>query len=294
MEKYNYSIIIPHYNIPNLLKRLISTLPQRDDVQVIVVDDCSNAYLEEYEILKKENTWIEWYSTGINGGGGKARNIGLKYAKGEFVIFADADDFFLPNLNDILNSYKNNNKYDLIFFNSISVDSDSLNIGIRGKNWNNLNNREIIPYLKFMFGEPWCKLIKLSLIRENKIEFDELPIHNDTCFSYMVGYHAKKPLLDSHAIYCVTERKGSVSKEITKDNLKIRTEVFLKKNKFLKDNGIKLYDSLLFSGLTKNIDKGFLKEIFILLRKYDVKKSDFIFRYLLFLLKQIINKISAK
>ena len=38
-----YSIIIPHYNIPDLLRRCLESIPQRDDVQVIVVDDCGSA-----------------------------------------------------------------------------------------------------------------------------------------------------------------------------------------------------------------------------------------------------------
>ncbi len=38
---FDYSIIIPHYNIPKLLLRCVKSIPERDDVQIIVVDDCS-------------------------------------------------------------------------------------------------------------------------------------------------------------------------------------------------------------------------------------------------------------
>ena len=37
----NYSIIIPHKNIPNLLQRCLDSIPNREDVQIIVVDDNS-------------------------------------------------------------------------------------------------------------------------------------------------------------------------------------------------------------------------------------------------------------
>lgn len=40
---YKYSIIIPHYNIPELLQRCLDSIPERDDVQVIVVDDNSDS-----------------------------------------------------------------------------------------------------------------------------------------------------------------------------------------------------------------------------------------------------------
>lgn len=39
---YQYSIIIPHYNIPHLLERCLWTIPKRSDTQIVVVDDKSN------------------------------------------------------------------------------------------------------------------------------------------------------------------------------------------------------------------------------------------------------------
>lgn len=45
----NYSIIIPHYGIPELLGRCLRSIPERDDIQVIVVDDNSpdaDTYME--------------------------------------------------------------------------------------------------------------------------------------------------------------------------------------------------------------------------------------------------------
>ena len=37
--KQNLSIIIPHYNTPDLLGKLIDSIPDTDDIQIIVVDD---------------------------------------------------------------------------------------------------------------------------------------------------------------------------------------------------------------------------------------------------------------
>ena len=41
-----YSIIIPHHNIPKLLRRCLKTIPWRQDVQVIVVDNGSDEEAE--------------------------------------------------------------------------------------------------------------------------------------------------------------------------------------------------------------------------------------------------------
>ena len=42
MAETCFSIIIPHKNIPSLLQRCLDSIPKRDDVQIIVVDDNSN------------------------------------------------------------------------------------------------------------------------------------------------------------------------------------------------------------------------------------------------------------
>ena len=38
-----FSIIIPHHNIPGLLRRCLDSVPRRDDTEVLVVDDGSDA-----------------------------------------------------------------------------------------------------------------------------------------------------------------------------------------------------------------------------------------------------------
>ena len=38
----NFSIIIPTKNIPDLLQRCLESIPQRSDIEIIVVDDNSD------------------------------------------------------------------------------------------------------------------------------------------------------------------------------------------------------------------------------------------------------------
>lgn len=45
----NYSIIIPHKNIPNLLQRCLDSIPNREDVQIIVVDDNSDPNIVDFD-----------------------------------------------------------------------------------------------------------------------------------------------------------------------------------------------------------------------------------------------------
>ena len=46
----NYSIIIPHFRIPEMLRRAVLSVPEREDVEIIVVDDASgDSYKPEIE-----------------------------------------------------------------------------------------------------------------------------------------------------------------------------------------------------------------------------------------------------
>ena len=52
-----FSVIIPHYGIPELLRRCLASIPQREDLQVIVVDDQSpdyDTYRERFPDLFRE------------------------------------------------------------------------------------------------------------------------------------------------------------------------------------------------------------------------------------------------
>ena len=100
-----FSIIIPHYDIPDLLMRCLKSIPVSKEIQVIVVDDNSpeaDTYLEKYPELSRP--YLEFIRTTKGGGAGYARNIGLEHAKGEWLLFADADDFYVEDMYDIISS----------------------------------------------------------------------------------------------------------------------------------------------------------------------------------------------
>ena len=92
------SVIIPHYNSAKRLIRLLNTLEDSEDIEIIVIDDKSTETLYDLEqqILKRDNTII-LNNSSENKGAGVSRNIGLEAATGDWLLFADADDYFLEN-----------------------------------------------------------------------------------------------------------------------------------------------------------------------------------------------------
>ena len=103
---YTYTIIIPHKNIPLLLQRCLDSIPLRQDIQVVIVDDNSSPAVVDFDNFPgSERKDTEIIHTSESKGAGYARNCGLAAAKGRWLLFADADDFFLPGFLDVLDTF---------------------------------------------------------------------------------------------------------------------------------------------------------------------------------------------
>lgn len=241
-----YSIVIPHKNIPDLLKRCLASIPSRDDLEIIVVDDNSDSNIVDFKKfpgLDRQDVQVVFDK--IGGGGGHARNIGLSKATGKWVMFVDADDFFNYCINDVLDQYKDSSS-DITFFKANSVDSETYEPRQRAVHLNGtidsfLNNEPSAELsLRYLFGEPWCRLIRRSLIVENHINFEETSIHNDTAFAYKVGHVAKTISVDKRCIYTLTYRSNSVSVSISEKKKLERIQVFCRAKRFFVENGIEM------------------------------------------------------
>jgi teichuronic acid biosynthesis glycosyltransferase TuaG len=103
-KSYLVSVIIPTYNSAKFLKRAIKSVLQQtySKLELIIVDDCSTD--NSYEVIKyfiKIDKRIRYFKTTKNSGVvAVPRNVGLSKAKGKYVAFLDADDYWnLDKLN---------------------------------------------------------------------------------------------------------------------------------------------------------------------------------------------------
>lgn len=211
----NYSIIIPHYNIPDLLMRCLRSIPVREDIQVIVVDDCSPCQEDVFRMLEELNRpYLEYYSTPIGGSAGRARNVGLDHAKGKWLIFADADDFFDENFEQILDEHVEDTE-DFLFFNVRSVFSEDITCSTNRDERSSMiadfkRTGDNVP-IRACCPPPWGKMIKKELIGSYNIRFDETRWSNDQFFSAVSGIKASHVKVIDEVLYVVTERQGSLS-----------------------------------------------------------------------------------
>ena len=238
------TIIIPHYNYPDGLKRLLETIPDNSEIQVIVVDDKSTKDLDLYEKLKKEYSVknVEFYDNTWDKGAGNCRNIGLSKAKGEWYLFADSDDMFLDGFYDVVKEYFDK-EYDIVAFNPTSRFVDTGKIAKRHEYHLKYYNAYLLnPSVKnknaalFHPRTPWSKLIRASLVKDNEIVFDNTRVANDVMFSTKTGVHAKEFTVDSRIIYCVSDREGSLTTNYDEKTLDIRIGVFIRRYKYLESH----------------------------------------------------------
>ena len=235
-----FSIIIAHYDIPDLLMRCLKSIPVSEDIQVIVVDDNSpnaDTYLERYPELSRP--YLEFIRAPKNGGAGYARNIGLDHAKGKWLLFADADDFYVDNMYEIINTHVESDA-DVIYFQKRAVHSENLNCKSSRSGYIDeimdiyIKTGDELP-VRTRHHVPWGKMIRKSLIENHHIRFEEIKYSNDILFSVHVGCLAKKIEAIDTVLYVVTSHEGSATYEFCKkpDELRIRAGAAFRYDSFL-------------------------------------------------------------
>lgn len=244
--KINYSIIIPHKNTPNLLQRCLDSIPRQDDVEVIVVDDNSDSAIVDFDRFPgEERDDVSIIFDKSNKGPGTARNIGIKKARGHWIVFIDSDDYFNYCLKDILSEY-NEDGSDIVYFSASNVDSDTYTNSNRADDFVNLVENYIKDKttgelgLRYVLASPWGKLIKKSLLIDNNIVFPDVLICEDVKFSYLLGFYAKEIKADKRALCCYTSRAISRSSVLSEEVFLDKIRVYAERDKFLMGNGILL------------------------------------------------------
>lgn len=218
MNNITYSIIIPHKNSPELLKRCVDSIPPRNDVQVIVVDDNSNPRIVDFKKIKFSRD-VEVYCVDYSKWGGHARNIGLSKAIGKWILFSDCDDYFEQGFLDVLDQYSNTD-IDVVFYDFNLVDSingfklsDTYLDKIHSVIQNYDGSDMLSDIIKYKIHTVWSKMICRQFIEDNNIRFEEIQNGNDIMFSFFVGYYASKIEVIPRTLYNYTYDRNSVSRK---------------------------------------------------------------------------------
>lgn len=224
-----------------MLFKAVDSMPDRNDIQIIIVDNSVIPLTKDKYPVKKNAEVVNLISDSTMGAG-RARNVGLDSVNGQFIIFCDGDDYFTKEAFQVFDDYVGRG-YDIVFF---EADSIKLTTG-EPSNRNEVTNGLVEKYLqtgnedllRYGSGVPWCKMLDAKFVKDSGIRFGETRVSNDALFSMYTGHAAKKITADRRRVYVVTEGEAntSLTKTRSADNQFIRYEVALERFKFLESVG---------------------------------------------------------
>jgi len=195
------SIIIPCYNSASLIERTLkSVIDQDGDIikEIIVIDDGSTD--KSVEIIKKLHIPSLILLQQTNQGPAIARNKGIEIAKGKYLAFLDADDYWLPDfLSETIDFLENHPE-------AIAVNTGQLHIFPGKQNYitpSFLNNNPQLyskPIILDNFYEFWANynhvctgsvLMRTEIVKKTKGQRIDLRITEDIEFWFYLATFGK-------------------------------------------------------------------------------------------------------
>ena len=204
------SVLVPVYNVERYLKTCLDSLicQTLNDIEIICIDDGStdnsSGILTEYATLDSRIIVITKENTGY----GASMNLGLSYARGEYVGIVESDDYALPEMFEQLYMTAKENNAEIVKANYYQVSSASRERNFI-ENLRGLTYEKIVNPIDEMecFGitpSIWSAIYDRRFLKVNKILFHETPgaSFQDISFAFSVLYFARSVVFVKQAYLC--------------------------------------------------------------------------------------------
>ena len=228
------SVIIPVYNAEKTLKKCIdSVLRQKDeDIEMVLINDgstdLSGEIVQEY---KEKNPKVISYYKKKNTGVADTRNYGIKKAKGEYILFLDADDYLDINLYSLVKQYIEKN-IDLIKFKLQREDlKGNITEKVDGPVFEDKTGEEGFEELyatDVLLDSPCVYVIKKDIFIKNKLEFKVGTEHEDFGLMPFVIVLAKTMISINFYGYHYVQVGNSITRNASYEKTKKKAEDALK------------------------------------------------------------------
>ncbi|WP_054655796.1 glycosyltransferase family 2 protein [Lentilactobacillus kisonensis] len=191
------TISIPAYNLGTYLQKTLQSIFEQtyQNFEIILVDDASTdstAGTIREAAQKDDRIRAHYYEK--HEGVSKARNFAIDNAKGDIIVFVDGDDLLASNYLEVI--------VDGLKDPTVDMDAVGYAWGWRGggrssaTEFQQVSKQEAFDSINYrgaeIGGYTWNKGFRLSVIRENKIRFDEtLDLAEDLLFTadYIAASH---------------------------------------------------------------------------------------------------------
>lgn len=233
---FDVSIIMPVYNVSAHLPRAIqSALNQtKMDFELILINDGSTDNSGEIcdQFAEEEPLLIQVIHQ-KNQGSGKARNAGLRIARGKYIYFADPDDYFKPTL--LAENYRLAEKRDaevVVFGYTKEVEGSPRERETflprqphfytqKGFRDHFRNFYHFTPYAL------WNKLYKRAYLKQHKIRFDDQKLGQDALFNLKVYKEISNVAFNRNTYYHYVTHAGSAVNRYREDRFVMELNIAL-------------------------------------------------------------------
>lgn len=240
---YKVSVIIPVYNAKktHLVRAFKSLLRQTigfKNIEIIFIDDNSSFkegsyYLKELNDLYPNVTAI---FLNENSGSGHARNIGIKRAKSNYIMFLDHDDFYLNNACKVLYDTIKKENVDMVCGNYINMSREGTIVDWSKKNIDDykITVKSVLENKNIFKIDPsiWSKIYKKSFLRKTNTYFSNFKAGQDLVFFQETLFKANGITLINEPIVQYATRESdihslkSMSLNNSKKILKVLIDVY--------------------------------------------------------------------
>lgn len=309
------TMVVPVYKVEQYIDKCINSLINQTykEVEIILVDDGSPDRCPEIcDQYAQEDKRIKVIHK-TNGGLSDARNVGLKEATGEYVLFVDSDDYIQEDTCERFVSIMGNNRPDIVVGNAYRLEGNK-KYSMEHKLNTNGKMIEGIDYLKeelkgkSMYMAAWLNLYRTRFLLENKLQFSVGLLHEDEDFTPRAFLKAKAVIGTNLFFYNYMIREDSITmkKDLSKNGLHIikichkldkEYDCIIDKElkELLKDNLVTKYLYAIQIGklhkrkYKNNIDKKFLKKNVLTKRNKNKLNIFFISRYGYYYLNKLMK-----
>ncbi len=200
------SVIIPFYNVEDYLSECMDSILKQsyENLEIICINNNStDNSLNIIESYAQKDNRIKIINNKKNYGIGYSRNIGLKYATGDYIFFIDADDMILEDtLKKLLENAISNNSdvvlYKIIQFNHLTKDiryrEHLLGNIFKNVDFNNFTftYKDISEHFLMTLPTVWCKFYKKNFLDKHHFGFPDDVAYEDVIFHVKVLLNASK------------------------------------------------------------------------------------------------------
>ncbi|WP_273838841.1 glycosyltransferase family 2 protein [Providencia rettgeri] len=233
------SIIIPVYNVENYIEKCINSVKSQSftDFECLIIDDGSpDNSIPIAKTLIQDDTRFTIYQQ-KNIGLGPARNTGLNYATGKYIVFIDSDDYIEKDyLFELINKIKLENA-DICTCDVKLVDGNGekikefINQPDKYREKNDILNTQL-----YIANWAWNKIYKKECF-ENTRFASHIQTFEDVYITFQILYNRKITSVNK-LLYNYVHREGSISHSLKPTLLHDRLAITQNHKNFLIKNNL--------------------------------------------------------